>query len=142
MLADLQRSLEELAVMTPPDPQPSVILEQVPEIWEHLLRSSDGQWMAMAQYQCKNVFLVDAAELRAQAQQFASTYNFDALEALLPEEPKCALCGQPATKRCSRCQNEWYCRRQCQVEHWKRHKDACDLLSVKDNRPKGDSKQL
>jgi len=50
------------------------------------------------------------------------------LEELISEPPKCAVCGQPAAKRCSRCQNEWYCRRECQVGHWKKHKKACDLM--------------
>ena len=30
-------------------------------------------------------------------------------------DPKCAKCGEVATKRCSRCKNEWYCSRECQV---------------------------
>ena len=59
--------------------------------------------------------------------RWASTYNFDVLETLM-DPPKCAVCGAEACKRCSRCQNEWYCRRECQVSHWKKHKQACDLL--------------
>ena len=43
--------------------------------------------------------------------RWADTYNFDVLESLISDPPKCAICGQEATKRCSRCQNEWYCRR-------------------------------
>lgn len=43
-------------------------------------------------------------------------------------EPKCALCGKPATKRCSRCHNEWYCSRDCQVAAWKGHKIVCDVV--------------
>lgn len=42
--------------------------------------------------------------------------------------PRCVVCGELATKRCSRCKHEWYCRRQCQVEHWPRHKKACDIM--------------
>ena len=42
---------------------------------------------------------------------WAETYNFDVMEGLLSDPPKCANCGEPASKRCSRCQNEWYCRR-------------------------------
>ena len=41
----------------------------------------------------------------------ADTYNLDVLETLITEPPKCAVCGEFAAKRCSRCQNEWYCRR-------------------------------
>ena len=41
----------------------------------------------------------------------ADTYNLDVLESLITEPPKCAVCGEVAGKRCSRCQNEWYCRR-------------------------------
>ena len=47
----------------------------------------------------------------------------------LLRDPRCVICGEVATKRCSRCRQEWYCRRQCQVEHWPRHKKACDMLS-------------
>jgi len=46
----------------------------------------------------------------------------------LLEEPKCAKCGDPATNRCSRCKNEWYCSRECQVEAWDGHKKICDLI--------------
>ena len=43
--------------------------------------------------------------------RWADTYNLDMLEELVSDPPKCATCGQPATKRCSRCQTEWYCKR-------------------------------
>lgn len=43
--------------------------------------------------------------------RWMDTYNIDVLETLINEPPKCAFCGEEATKRCSRCQNEWYCRR-------------------------------
>ena len=43
--------------------------------------------------------------------RLAETYSLDALEMLMTEPPKCVKCGEQAGKRCSRCQNEWYCRR-------------------------------
>lgn len=67
--------------------------------------------------------------MKAHAAQLASAYDLDSLENFISEPPKCALCGHPATKRCSRCQNEWYCRRECQVNHWKKHKPACNLIT-------------
>lgn len=37
MLAELRRTLEELSMMDPPDPEPSVVLEQLPEVRDQLL---------------------------------------------------------------------------------------------------------
>ncbi|CAF3754949.1 unnamed protein product, partial [Rotaria sordida] len=59
---------------------------------------------------------------------WANTMNFDILETIINDTPKCAICGEPATKRCSRCQREWYCRRECQVKHWPKHKTMCDMI--------------
>lgn len=61
--------------------------------------------------------------------QLSQTYNLDVLESLIPEKPKCGSCGAEATKRCSRCQGEWYCNRECQVKHWPKHKSACQLMA-------------
>ena len=57
-----------------------------------------------------------------------NVYNFDNLEQLLPDDPKCANCGKMATKRCSKCKLEWYCSRNCQLMSWKTHKKLCDLM--------------
>ena len=35
---------------------------------------------------------------------------------------KCAVCNEPATKRCSRCKVTWYCSVEHQKQDWKRHK--------------------
>eukprot|EP01112_Ceratiomyxa_fruticulosa_P000837 TRINITY_DN10774_c0_g1_i1.p1 TRINITY_DN10774_c0_g1~~TRINITY_DN10774_c0_g1_i1.p1 ORF type:complete len:164 (-),score=44.56 TRINITY_DN10774_c0_g1_i1:17-481(-) len=54
--------------------------------------------------------------------------NIDQIEQFLPPA-KCAWCGKPAPKKCSRCKNEWYCERECQVKAWPRHKNVCDIIS-------------
>ncbi|KAK3101721.1 hypothetical protein FSP39_005822 [Pinctada imbricata] len=128
VLVEMQRYLEHLSMMDPPAASRDLILEQVPEIRETILRENDGKWKSIARKQAKTTFNPSESDIRAQAKRLADTYNFDALEGLLTEPPKCALCGAEASKRCSRCQNEWYCRRECQVSHWKKHKKACDLL--------------
>lgn len=43
--------------------------------------------------------------------RLAEVYNPEDLESLMTTMPKCAVCGEDAPKRCSRCKNEWYCRR-------------------------------
>lgn len=44
-------------------------------------------------------------------QRWTETFNSETMESLINEPDKCAECGEPAPKRCSRCQCEWYCRR-------------------------------
>jgi len=45
---------------------------------------------------------------------------------------ECDCCGKPGpTKNCSRCLSYYYCNRECQVNHWKEHKQHCAF--VKEN---------
>ncbi|XP_041816678.1 zinc finger MYND domain-containing protein 10 [Chelmon rostratus] len=128
-LVELQRYLAHLAVTDPAPPKKELILEQIPEIWNHIVRENSGKWKAIAKYQVKETFNPSESDLRLQAQSLARTYNLDVMESLLPEKPKCGSCGKEATKRCSRCQGEWYCQRECQVKHWPKHKKACQLMA-------------
>ncbi|XP_013417861.1 zinc finger MYND domain-containing protein 10 [Lingula anatina] len=128
VLSELQRFLEHLSMMDPPPAKKDLVLEQIPEIREKILTQYEGKWKKLAKKQSQTYFNPSKASLRDQAKRWVDTYNFDVLESLITEPPKCAVCGADAAKRCSRCQNEWYCRRECQVGHWKKHKAACDLL--------------
>ncbi|XP_019118478.2 zinc finger MYND domain-containing protein 10 isoform X1 [Larimichthys crocea] len=129
-LVDLQRYLAHLAVTDPGPPKKELILEQIPEMWNHIVRENSGKWKAIAKYQVKETFNPSESELRLQAQRLAQTYNLNVMESLLPEKPKCGSCGKEAAKRCSRCQGEWYCHRECQVKHWPKHKKACQLMGT------------
>ncbi|XP_054833036.1 zinc finger MYND domain-containing protein 10 isoform X4 [Eublepharis macularius] len=104
-------------------------LLKIPVIWDHVIRENNGKWQAIAKHQVNNMFSPSEEELRSQACKWAQTYNLDVIESLIPDKPKCAVCGSAAAKRCSRCRNEWYCRRQCQVQHWQKHKKACNLMA-------------
>jgi hypothetical protein len=128
MLNELRRSMEELAVLTTPPAESAIVMEQLPEIHAHLVEVNSKIWPAIAAHQNLKVFNPDMKTIRAQAARLASTYDLDVLESMLPDDPKCAKCGEPASMRCSKCRGEWYCRRQCQVESWKAHKKMCSMI--------------
>jgi len=129
MLGEMQRYLEHLAIMEPPGTSRTkdVLIEQVPEIYDNLMIRGKGKWKQMATTQLENYLSTNEADLRKQAKRWMETYNFDVIENLLAP-PKCVVCGEQAAKRCSQCHQEWYCRRECQVQHWTKHKTVCDLL--------------
>ncbi|XP_058582811.1 zinc finger MYND domain-containing protein 10 isoform X5 [Neofelis nebulosa] len=131
-LAGLQGFLAQLALTETQPPKKDLVLEQIPEIWERLERENRGKWQAIAKYQLRHVFSPSEQDLRLQARRWAETYRLDVLEAVAPERPRCAYCSAEASKRCSRCQNEWYCCRECQVKHWEKHGKACVLAAQGD----------
>ncbi|XP_022531427.2 zinc finger MYND domain-containing protein 10 [Astyanax mexicanus] len=128
-LSDLQRFLSHLAVTDPAPPKKELILEQLPEIWNEIVAENSGKWKAIAKHQVQKVFNPSESELRQQANRLAEMYNLDLMESLIPDKPKCGTCGAEGIKRCSRCQGEWYCNRECQVKHWPKHKLACQLMA-------------
>ncbi|XP_062503160.1 zinc finger MYND domain-containing protein 10-like isoform X2 [Corticium candelabrum] len=128
-LNDLQRYLEHLAFMEPPAVKKEVVLEQVPEMRERLLTDHKDKWRAIAELHATTILFPSRDDVQRYAQSLASTYSLDILEKYVCDSPKCALCGQEASKRCSRCQNEWYCGRECQVKHWTKHKIACNMMT-------------
>ncbi len=110
-LGHLQRFLEQLAVTEPPAYKSELIIEQIAEIFEGLMSKYKGKWKEIAKKQAETVLNPDEKEIKEKAKRWADTFNTQALESLIDEPAKCAECGQPAPKRCSRCQSEWYCRR-------------------------------
>ncbi|NWV98255.1 ZMY10 protein, partial [Machaerirhynchus nigripectus] len=128
-LVEMQRFLSYLAVTEPAPPKKDLILEQIPIIRDHILKKNSGKWETIAKHQVKHAFSPTEEELKLQARRWAQTYSLDMMEALAPDKPRCRVCGVEATKRCSRCRNEWYCTRACQVQHWQKHKPACNLMA-------------
>jgi len=61
----------------------------------------------------------------------ADNNNDDANEDLVIDRShiECDCCGKPGpTKNCSRCLSYYYCNRECQVKHWKEHKQHCSFV--------------
>ncbi|XP_059800385.1 zinc finger MYND domain-containing protein 10 isoform X2 [Hypanus sabinus] len=128
-LVELQRFLGHLAMVDPPLPKKNLILEQIPDIRDRIIRENSNKWKAIAKHLVKTAFNPSEQDLLEQARRLAETYNLDVMENLIPDHPKCGFCGAEAAKRCSRCQVERYCSRECQVKHWPKHKKACDLMA-------------
>ena len=40
-----------------------------------------------------------------------------------------SLCNENGLKICTRCRAAQYCSKECQVQHWKRHKKCCKMIS-------------
>ncbi|CAF0877080.1 unnamed protein product [Brachionus calyciflorus] len=127
-LAHLQRFLEQLAISEPPPYKSELIIEPIAEIYEGMIAKYKGKWKEIAKTQASTVLNPNDKEIQEKAKRWTETFSSDVLESLIDEPARCAECGQPAPKRCSRCQNEWYCRRECQVKNWPKHKKACELI--------------
>ncbi|XP_066553619.1 zinc finger MYND domain-containing protein 10 isoform X1 [Amia ocellicauda] len=128
-LSELQVFLSHLSITDSAPPKQGLVLEQIPEMWNDIMKENSGKWKAIAKYQVKEAFNPSDEDLRQQAHRLAQTYSLDVMESLVPDKPRCGFCGSEASKRCSRCQGEWYCHRQCQVKHWPKHKRACELMA-------------
>ena len=110
-LGALQRFLEQLAVSEPPPYKSDLIIEQVSEIYDTLISKYKGKWKEITKKQANSVLNPSDEEIKESAKRWTDMYQSEAVEQLIDEPAKCAECGQPAPKRCSRCQAEWYCRR-------------------------------
>ncbi|KAG1676789.1 Zinc finger MYND domain-containing protein 10 [Nymphon striatum] len=112
VLEEFRRFLEQLSISEPAPTKPLLILEQVPVFYEGMLKKySQKQWKEIAEHHIKTFLSASKEKILHQAKMLAEVYNPEDLEALISTMPKCAVCGEDAPKRCSRCKNEWYCRR-------------------------------
>jgi zinc finger MYND domain-containing protein 10 len=131
-LVDLQRYLEELLMMSPPDYISSQSgIQPVSEIYTEIMDNVNIDQIIVQQ---RRHFLgMNEKNKKTMASRYsgfirlARMYDFDGVEELI-QEPKCGNCGLPADQRCSLCKSEWYCGRSCQVKAWKNHKPICELL--------------
>lgn len=125
-LADLLRALENLSLQgefpgVEAGPGPFLV-QVVAEVREALLKAHAGKWEHIALQQMKTIFSIPVPKKDMERVGNMVTIPEDV------EDPECAWCGAPATHRCSRCKNEWYCSRECQVAHWEDHKSTCDFF--------------
>jgi len=97
----------------------------------------DRNWKEIAEYQISKFFTKDDKSTKEDMDRLMKLYSSDVFEQFM-EDPRCANCGKVATQRCSRCKNQWYCSRECQLKRWKGHKALCDIIQK--NRKEDDDK--
>ena len=132
-LMDLQRYLYNLSIMEPPPAKKDIIIEPDHNMRESLIAKYKGLFKKTSESQKENIFFPSDEDLKLQAAKFVETYDRDVVQTLAEGKPKCSECGGEAEHRCSRCKNEWYCSRQCQVENWSKHKEMCSLIASSKN---------
>lgn len=128
VLVPFQRSLEELNFVADSSisQKNPWIVQQMPEMRARIMK--DRNWSKIAQTQIKEFFTLDDKDLKEEYDKIMKLYNSDVFEEFL-DDPKCADCGKPAKQRCSKCKNQWYCSRDCQLRQWKAHKPICTMIT-------------
>ncbi|KAH8867107.1 Zinc finger MYND domain-containing protein 10 [Schistosoma japonicum] len=147
VLTELRRFLEHLSFNESygrtDDKINMCLIEVMPEIHKSIVSKYKNKWKNLSMLfkeQTESHRGKEAA--RKAAIQWTETFSEEHLSQLFSSKlgdscdddplypvPRCPTCGEVASKRCSRCRQEWYCGRECQVKHWPRHKKACDLLT-------------
>ncbi|CAG5055031.1 unnamed protein product [Parnassius apollo] len=101
-------------------------IEVIPQIKENLLRQIHKRVKKLAKMHLNHCCNDETGESHGIAKKLLDSYASDVVLALDNGGVKCAECGDKASKKCSRCKTEWYCGRECQVQHWPKHKKICD----------------
>lgn len=114
MLTPLLRAFEEMSMMADNNVKQnsSLIVEVLPEIRARILNGKN--WNEIAIYQARNFFNSDAKQAKDDIARMVKLYSSEVFEDFM-EDPRCVDCGKPATQRCSKCKNAWYCSRDCQL---------------------------
>lgn len=132
-LADLKHRLCTLTITGSTEKTRIVILEEVPEIKNRIVENAKKiGYMKIAETHRKRFYNLKPSELVDMAKRLSSTYNvelFEKLEDTKNEKPNeanyCAECCTLAIKKCSKCQQSYYCSRECQIKNWPIHKQIC-----------------
>ena len=111
----------------------------------NILNRYENRWDKLATDQAP-IFLGDhAKEMADEVTRLFKAFDNEAAQALIQDnlgktksqndaqdkkkkdpEKKCVVCQKPNSRqRCARCRSERYCGRECQVNHWPKHKKKC-----------------
>ncbi|XP_066989620.1 zinc finger MYND domain-containing protein 10 [Macrobrachium rosenbergii] len=130
VLEPFAKWLSALALTTPQQARQPPLVTTVRQLGDGVVSHWTGRWQELFQILAPRCLSPSQGSLSTLATSMSAAWNLEALEALLPDIPVCAVCGSPAGRRCSRCRMQWYCRRECQVKHWPTHQSLCDVISA------------
>ncbi|KAF4747102.1 Zinc finger MYND domain-containing protein 10 [Perkinsus olseni] len=106
-------------------------VELVAEIIEGLKSKYRGRWKEVAEGHFSALISADKEEGSEGLKKLSKMVSIPDEWRLAMEEgdelqaPKCPQCGKEADQRCTRCKREFYCSRDCQVTHWRVHREHC-----------------
>lgn len=136
-LADLKHRLSTLSMIdSSAKSTTGIILEEIPEIKERLISNAKKiGYKKIAQNHMDHLLQMDGADMMTTAKRLSDLYNVERFACTANEsstnnrneeiERRCAQCGATAIKKCSKCEQYFYCSRECQVQNWPRHKEIC-----------------
>ncbi|CAL8109365.1 unnamed protein product [Orchesella dallaii] len=127
ILGELQLFLNQIAIQSGPfAPSKSpLLLEMIAPIRDALETEFKEKRKKLIKVYTSELVEASRESLLEKAIKLAASYDIANFEPTLPVKGVCSKCGKEAEKRCSKCKREWYCSRECQVEHWKLHKVTC-----------------
>jgi len=98
------------------------LVEVVAQVRDGILKEHEGKWSILAQQALTDVFNSPVSKQDMDRMSRMVTIPEDI------DDPVCGNCGGEASHRCSKCKNEWYCSRECQVAHWNVHESMCNAF--------------
>lgn len=134
-LADLKHRLCTLSMGDSSSRSSGIILEEMAEIKDNLISDAKNiGFKQIAKNHIKRFFNLDGPELVNIAKRLNDIYNVERFENESEQciennndgiQQHCAQCFTAAIKKCSQCEQSFYCSRECQVQNWPIHKLIC-----------------
>lgn len=132
-LMDLKHRLCSLPITNAKNKSGGIYLEELPKVKEEIIAEAKKiGYDKIAQAQIDRLLDPKSNAVMEMAKRLNDVYNFEFFEKQNENNEKysdnshfCAECCGPAEKKCSKCEQTFYCSRDCQVKNWHNHKQVC-----------------
>lgn len=131
-LIDLNQRLATLSLQQSHTKSGCIILEEIPEIKDRIVsKAKEIGFKQIAKNHMERFFNLNNSELVDIAKRLSDIYNvelyekFDDTATNSDDERYCVQCCAVAIKKCSNCEQSYYCSRECQIQNWPIHKTIC-----------------